>query len=220
MADVNTDIRKDVKEWMRKHTREKKQQNHQLGLDSTEELPEPDLYDEKWFKKQWAGPGLYGDETWNWFHHKGKDITLDLKLQTTLLKLCISYRILNTYTPSNSNTQLVAKQFYSFRNPTTKDILLPQHSPVVEFTRPAHLDCTVSHEEILGRLENMGFYEKCLDHLSQAKADELRVPRLLWHYRHLQKEDLRDFPCTDLITHRVRIASGTIPYAARLLKLL
>ena len=77
VADLNKDIRKDVKEWMKKNTRERKQQNHQLGLDSTEELPEPDLYDERWFRKQWPGPELYGDESWNWFHHKGKAITLE-----------------------------------------------------------------------------------------------------------------------------------------------
>ena len=34
---------------------------------------------------------------------------------------------------------------------------------------------------------------------------------LLYHYRHLNGTDLTDLPCTDLITHRVRIAPGTKP---------
>jgi len=34
---------------------------------------------------------------------------------------------------------------------------------------------------------------------------------LLYHYRHLDGKDLKDLPCTDLITHRVRIAEGTKP---------
>ena len=51
VADVNANIRKDVREWMKRHTTEKKRQNHQLSLDSTEELSEPDMYDERWFKK-------------------------------------------------------------------------------------------------------------------------------------------------------------------------
>ena len=43
----------------------------------------------------------------------------------------------------------------------------------------------------------------------------LRVLSLLYQYRHLNREDLRDLPCTDLITHRVRIAPGTKPVSAK-----
>lgn len=46
-------------------------------------------------------------------------------------------------------------------------------------------------------------------------ADRLRVLQLLWQYRHLNREDLTDLPCTDLITHRVRIAPGTKPASAK-----
>lgn len=38
-----------------------------------------------------------------------------------------------------------------------------------------------------------------------------KVLCLLYHYRHLDGKDLKDLPCTDLITHRVRIAEGTKP---------
>ena len=43
----------------------------------------------------------------------------------------------------------------------------------------------------------------------------LRVLRLLYKYKHLNREDLRDLPCTDLITHRVRIAPGTQPHSCK-----
>lgn len=45
--------------------------------------------------------------------------------------------------------------------------------------------------------------------------DRVRVLQLLYQYRHLNREDLRDLPCTDLITHRVRIAPGTKPASAK-----
>ena len=34
---------------------------------------------------------------------------------------------------------------------------------------------------------------------------------LLHHYRHLNGEDFTNLPCTDLITHKVRLVSGTKP---------
>ena len=57
--------------------------------------------------------------------------------------------------------------------------------------------------------------EKALGPLIPSEADKLRVLQLLSHYRHLNKKDLSDLPCTDLITHRVRIAPGTKPFAVR-----
>ena len=39
--------------------------------------------------------------------------------------------------------------------------------------------------------------------------------RLLHQYKHLNREDLRDLPCTDLITHRVRIAPSTKPHSCK-----
>ena len=36
-----------------------------------------------------------------------------------------------------------------------------------------------------------------------------KVLSLFYHYRHRNGTDLRDLPCTDLITHRVRITPGT-----------
>ena len=42
-----------------------------------------------------------------------------------------------------------------------------------------------------------------------------KVLSLLYHYRHLNGTDLKDLPCTDLITHRVRITPGTKPRSAK-----
>lgn len=51
--------------------------------------------------------------------------------------------------------------------------------------------------------------------LIPTEADRLRVLRLLYQYRHLNREDLTDLPCTDLITHRVRIKPDTKPASAK-----
>ena len=47
--------------------------------------------------------------------------------------------------------------------------------------------------------------------LIPTEGDRLKVLTLLYHYRHLNGTDLTDLPCTDLITHRVRISAGTKP---------
>ena len=47
--------------------------------------------------------------------------------------------------------------------------------------------------------------------LISTEADRHKVLCLFYHYRHLNGTDLTDLPCTDLITHRVRIKSGTKP---------
>ena len=47
--------------------------------------------------------------------------------------------------------------------------------------------------------------------LVTTEAQRHKVLCLLHHYRHLNGTDLTDLPCTDLITHRVRIAPGTKP---------
>ena len=47
--------------------------------------------------------------------------------------------------------------------------------------------------------------------LVTTEAQRRKVLCLLHHYRHLNRTDLTDLPCTDLITHRVRIAPGTKP---------
>ncbi len=57
--------------------------------------------------------------------------------------------------------------------------------------------------------------EPVLGSLITTAEQRLRVLNLLYQYRHLNREDLRDLPCTDLITHRVRIAPGTKPASAR-----
>lgn len=51
--------------------------------------------------------------------------------------------------------------------------------------------------------------------LIPTEANRLQVLQLLWQYRHLNREDLTDLPCTDLITHRVRIVPGTRPASAK-----
>ena len=47
--------------------------------------------------------------------------------------------------------------------------------------------------------------------LIDTEAQRHKVLCLLYHYRHLNGTDLTDLPCTDLITHRVRIAPDTKP---------
>lgn len=47
--------------------------------------------------------------------------------------------------------------------------------------------------------------------LVPTEAARHKVLCLFYHYRHLNGSDLRDLPCTDLITHRVRIKPGTKP---------
>ena len=41
---------------------------------------------------------------------------------------------------------------------------------------------------------------------------------LLYHYRHLNGTDLTDLPCTDLITHRIRLTPGTKPSSIKVQK--
>ena len=60
--------------------------------------------------------------------------------------------------------------------------------------------------------------EPVLGPLITTSEQRLRVLNLLYQYRHLNREDLRDLPCTDLITHRVRIAPGTKPASAKFQK--
>ena len=57
--------------------------------------------------------------------------------------------------------------------------------------------------------------EKVLGPLILIPVDRLRVLQLLYQYKHLNGEDLINLPCTDLITHRVRITLGTKPFAAK-----
>lgn len=57
--------------------------------------------------------------------------------------------------------------------------------------------------------------KKALGPLIPSLEDRLRVLQLLYQYRHLNGEDLTNLPCTNIITHRVRITEGTKPYAAR-----
>ena len=56
--------------------------------------------------------------------------------------------------------------------------------------------------------------EKVLGPLIPTEADRMRVLRLVYQYKHLNGEDLSNLPCTDLITHRVRITAGAKPFAA------
>ena len=46
-------------------------------------------------------------------------------------------------------------------------------------------------------------------------GDRLKVLQLLYQYRHLNREDLTDLPCTDSITHRVRIKPGINPASVK-----
>ena len=47
--------------------------------------------------------------------------------------------------------------------------------------------------------------------LITTEAERYKVLCLLYHYKHLNGTNLTDVPCTDLITHRVRIKPGTRP---------
>ena len=60
--------------------------------------------------------------------------------------------------------------------------------------------------------------EKVFGPLIPTAADRVKVLQLLYQYRHLNREDLTDLPCTDLITHRVRIKQGTKPASAKFQK--
>lgn len=77
---------------------------------------------------------------------------------------------------------------------------IPQESPSSEFLE--EWAATMKLEPVLGPL-------------IPTHQDRIRVLELLYQYRHLNREDLRDLPCTDLITHRVRIAPGTKPASAK-----
>ena len=77
VAEINEGVRKDVRDYMRKSAKEKKEENHKKGMDSNEEEPPIDMYDEAWWKHSWPGPNLYGDESWNYWNHKGKVVDVD-----------------------------------------------------------------------------------------------------------------------------------------------
>ena len=60
--------------------------------------------------------------------------------------------------------------------------------------------------------------EPILGPLVPSPEDRIRVLRLLHRYRHLNREDLSDLPCTDLVEHRVRIHPQVKPHAVRFQK--
>jgi hypothetical protein len=60
--------------------------------------------------------------------------------------------------------------------------------------------------------------EKVFGPLIPTAADRIKVLQFLYQYRHLNREDLIDLPCTDLITHRVRIKQDTKPASAKFQK--
>ena len=75
----NEIVRVKVREWMRKRTAAKKAENHQKGLDSTEEVfnPNNDRSDPQWWEQKYEGLGGYGDESaWNWWRQRGKVIDM------------------------------------------------------------------------------------------------------------------------------------------------
>ena len=57
--------------------------------------------------------------------------------------------------------------------------------------------------------------EPVLGPMITTAEQRLQVLRLLHQYRHRNREDLRDLPSTDLITHRVKIAPATKPHSCR-----
>lgn len=65
-----------------------------------------------------------------------------------------------------------------------------------------------------GWAESLGL-EPVLRPLITTRENRIRVLRLLYTYRHLNGEDLKNLPCTDLMTHRVLIAPGTKPAFAK-----
>ena len=75
-------------------------------------------------------------------------------------------------------------------------------------------ECHASSEELEAWASGLGL-GSVLGPLIPTPRDKLRVLQLLYQYKHLNREDLTDLPCTDLITHRVRIAPGTKPASAR-----
>ena len=73
---------------------------------------------------------------------------------------------------------------------------LPQETPLLQPEELKEWATSIGLEEALGPL-------------ILTTDDRLKVLWLLYQYRHLNKMDLRDLPCTNLITHRVKIAPGT-----------
>lgn len=83
----------------------------------------------------------------------------------------------------------------------------PNPYPVRPICRPS-----ISHSIPSDALENWATsVGLMLGPLIATEAQRYKVLCLLYHYRHLNGTDLTDLPCTDLITHRVRIAPGTKP---------
>ena len=60
--------------------------------------------------------------------------------------------------------------------------------------------------------------EKVLGRLISSVADSLKVLQLLYQYKHLNREDLTDSPCTDLMTHSVRIKPDIKPASSKVQK--
>ena len=77
--------------------------------------------------------------------------------------------------------------------------------------RPSIPD-SVPHETLEAWAESVGLV---LGSLAPDKEARHKVLSLFYHYRHLNGTDLKNLPCTDLITHRVRIAPGTKPHSCK-----
>ena len=68
-----------VREWIRRRTAAKKIENHKKGLDSNEEIFDPnnDRPNPQWWEQRYEGLSGYGDQAeWNWWNHRGKVVDM------------------------------------------------------------------------------------------------------------------------------------------------
>lgn len=78
--------------------------------------------------------------------------------------------------------------------------------------RPSQLEScgTVSKEELKIFIDRTGVK---LGPLIPTQADRIKVMKLLYRYEYLNSLNLSDLPATNLIVHRVQLATGITPHS-------
>ena len=98
--------------------------------------------------------------------------------------------------------------------PATTPAALVHPFPTRQILRPS-IQARVPSATLESWAESVGLVLGPLIPNEEAKH---KVLSLFYHYRHLNGTDLTDLPCTDLITHRVRITPGTKPASNKVQK--
>ena len=83
VSEINSQIRADVRTWMKKRTADRKAEMHSLGKDSYEEELDTDTPDRAWWETASGFPSEgYGDEAeWNYWRRKGVAIDLQTLIE-------------------------------------------------------------------------------------------------------------------------------------------